>query len=37
MADLQVGTELTSDFSVIATSKPVIDSAIKTLKKTTSS
>lgn len=33
MADLQVGTELTSDFSVIATSKPVIDSAIKTLKK----
>lgn len=33
MADLQVGTELTSDFSVIATSKPVIDGAIKTLKK----
>lgn len=33
MADLQVGTELTSDFTVIATSKPVIDSAIKTLKK----
>lgn len=33
ITDLQVGTELTSDFSVIATSKPVIDSAIKTLKK----
>ena len=28
-----IGTELTSDFSVIATSKPVIDGAIKTLKK----
>lgn len=25
ITDLQVGTELTSDFSVIATSKPVID------------
>ena len=33
ITDLQVGTELTSDFSVIATSKPVIDGAIKTLKK----
>ena len=33
ITDLQAGTELTSDFSVIATSKPVIDSAIKTLKK----
>lgn len=32
MADLQLGTELTSDFTVIATSKPVIDGAIDELK-----
>lgn len=33
MADLQVGTELTSDFSVIATSKPVIDGCNQDIEK----
>lgn len=32
MADLQIGTELTEDFTVIATSKPVIDGAIEIIK-----
>ena len=32
VADLQLGSELTSDFAEIATSKPVIDTAIETLK-----
>lgn len=32
VADLQLGSELTSDFTEIATSKPVIDTAIKQLK-----
>ena len=32
VADLQLGSELTSDFTEIATSKPVIDTAIETLK-----
>ena len=33
VADLQLGSELTSDFTEIATSKPVIDTAIESLKK----
>lgn len=32
VADLQLGSALTSDFTEIATSKPVIDTAIETLK-----
>lgn len=32
VADLQLGTELSSDFTVIASSKPVIDAAVETLK-----
>lgn len=32
VADLQLGSELTSDFTEIATSKPVVDTAIETLK-----
>lgn len=32
MADLQIGTELTEDFIVIATSKPVIDGAIEKIQ-----
>ena len=33
LADIQIGSALTADFEVIATSKPVIDGAIETLKK----
>ena len=33
LADLQLGTELTADFEVIATSNPVIDAAKKRIKK----
>ncbi len=33
VADLQLGTALTSDYTEIATSKPVIDTAIEKLKK----
>lgn len=33
VADLQFGTVITNDFTVIATSKPVIDKAIKTIEK----
>ncbi len=33
VADLQLGSELTSDYAEIATSKPVIDTAIEKLKK----
>lgn len=33
-ADLQIGTAITRDFEVIATSKPVIDKAIASIKKT---
>ena len=33
VADLQIGTAITGDFEVIATSKPVIDKAIKIIKK----
>ena len=33
VADLQLGSALSSDFVVIATSKPVIDTAIETVKK----
>lgn len=33
VADLQLGSELSSDFVVIATSKPVIDTAIEKVKK----
>ncbi len=32
VADLQIGTAITGDFEVIATSKPVIDKAIKIIK-----
>lgn len=32
LADIQIGTELTADFEVIATSKPVIDAAIERIK-----
>ena len=32
LADLQLGSELTADFEVIAKSKPVLDSAIEKLK-----
>lgn len=34
LADIQIGTALSEDFKVIATSKPVIDTAIETIKKT---
>lgn len=33
VADLQIGMAITGDFEVIATSKPVIDKAIQTIKK----
>lgn len=33
VADLQIGTAITGDFEVIATSKPVIDKAIEIIKK----
>ena len=33
LADIQIGSALTADFEVIATSKPVIDGAIESLKK----
>ena len=33
LADIQIGSALTADFEVIATSKPVLDGAIETLKK----
>lgn len=33
LTELQVGTELAADFSKIVTSKPVVDSAIKEIKK----
>lgn len=33
VADLQIGSAITGDFEVIATSKPVIDKAIQTIKK----
>lgn len=33
LADIQVGTELTADFEVIARSKPVLDGAIKRIEK----
>ncbi len=33
LADIQIGSALTSDFAVIATSKPVLDTAIDNLKK----
>ena len=33
VADLQIGSELTADFTVIATSKPVIDSDIEKVEK----
>lgn len=33
LADIQIGSALTADFEVIATSKPVVDGAIETLKK----
>ena len=32
LADIQIGSELTADFEVIATSKPVIDAAIERIK-----
>lgn len=32
MADLQIGSELSSDFAIIATSKPVLDTAIEEIK-----
>lgn len=32
LADIQIGTELTADFEVIAESKPVIDAAIERIK-----
>ena len=35
MADIQIGSALSSDFAVIAKSKPVIDSAIEQLKEET--
>jgi capsular polysaccharide biosynthesis protein len=35
MADIQIGSALSSDFAVIATSKPVIDTAIEELEKET--
>lgn len=35
VADLQLGTELSADFVVIATSKPVIDTAIEQVKEET--
>lgn len=35
VADLQLGTELSADFVVIATSKPVIDTAIEQIKEET--
>ena len=35
MADIQIGSALSSDFAVIATSKPVIDTAIKQLEEET--
>lgn len=34
LADLQLGSELTEDFAIIATSKPVIDGAISDVKNT---
>lgn len=33
MTDLQIGTAITRDFEIIATSKPVIDTAIENIKK----
>ena len=33
LADIQIGSELTQDFTVIATSKPVIDAAIERIEK----
>ena len=33
IADLQIGTAITRDFEIIATSKPVIDKAIEAIKK----
>lgn len=33
LADLQLGSELTEDFAIIATSKPVIDGAIDTVER----
>ena len=33
VADLQIGTAITEDFMIIATSKPVIDTAIDTIEK----
>ena len=35
MADIQIGSALSSDFAVIATSKPVIDTSIKQLEEET--
>ena len=35
MADIQIGSALSSDFEVIAKSKPVIDTAIKQLEEET--
>ena len=32
MADLQLGSELSSDFTIIASSKPVVDAAVESLK-----
>lgn len=32
MADLQLGSELSSDFTIIANSKPVVDAAVESLK-----
>lgn len=35
LADIQMGTQLTADFEVIATSRPVLEDAVKDIKKKT--